>query len=200
MPFGLEFLEEFIQTEIRLKQQKQSPLNESDARDKLILLESEIEKTKRQLRDFMFQSSSENQMENSIQLFQANLITLADIVMKCRDSIVDEWDSYERILCVSIYAHIDELLKYTERYFSKYFNQDEFVPVAYVWMARNEISNRLDEIEPLIVNVNVDDALLKIALYPVRDFVDQRDKSFTYRRIIFIRQLIADLKDKLGKR
>lgn len=169
MPFGLEFLEEFIQTEIRLKQQAQSPLNESDARDKLILLESETEKIKRELRDFMFQSTSENQMENSIQLFQASLTTIANAVMKCRESMADHEDSYEGILCVSIYAHIDDLLKFTERHFSKYFNQDEFVPVAYGWMARNEVSNSLSEIEPLIKKTNIDEVLLKIALYPVRD-------------------------------
>ena len=157
MLFGLEFLEEFIQNEIHIKHENHSNLTKEQAREKHIVLNAEVEKIKKSLRNLMFQASSENQIENSIQMFQAHLVNLADTVMKCRESISEEIGPYHRVLCISVYTCIDDLIKYIERYFSRYFNQDELVPLAYLWMAKNEVSNILMEVESLASKVSTDE-------------------------------------------
>lgn len=197
MLFGLEFLEEFIQDEISTKHETQTQLTEQQAREKHVILNAEVEKIKKSLLGFMIQTSSENQIENSIQVFQTHLVNLADVVMRCRESVSEDLGPYHRVLCISVYSFIDDLIKYIERYFSKYFNQDELVPLAYLWMAKNEVSNSLAQVERLISNAQVDEELLKIALYPVREFVKENERRFTYRRLIYIRQLISDLRSKL---
>lgn len=197
MPFGLEFLEEFIQTEIQRKREGHNPLTLQEAQEKLLRVESEVGKLKNRLQTFMFEAKSEIQIENNIQHFQTRLVTLADVLINCRESLPEE--SNERTMCISTYCYIDDLLKYTQRHYAKYFNQDELAPLAYLWMARHEITKCLHEIDQTPNLIQIDADLLKLALYPLRNFSNSKEKRFTYRSLLYLRQLANDLNAKLAE-
>lgn len=195
MPFGLEFLEEFVQNEIQRHHENQSTLTIDETQKKILAVEAEVDKIKKQLNTALFDTASESQLEHCIQHFQAHLVSLADILITCRESLSEE--SNKRTLCISVYCIIDELLKYIERYFPNYFNQDELAPLPYLWMAHHQITDALKEIDSKAKLDNIEPDLLRISLYPLRSFSESKEKRYTYRRLIYIKQLTKDLTDKL---
>jgi len=66
-------------------------------------------------------------------------------------------------------------------------------------MAKAEMLQKLKSIEAEGKQKEVEDRLLKIALYPVRDFVEGPDRCVTFRRLIYLKQLIKDIDLGLSK-
>lgn len=201
MTYELEFLEEFIQKQYQSQASNppHSPIPEFS--QKKLLIQSEVERIKKSLRHFLFNTECETLIENVVQHHQQHIIKLADQVIKCIDEaeaseIYEISDGPTKLnLCKIMYKGLEELLTFIETYFSKYFNQDEKIPQAYVLMAGKEILHNLEILEEQAKQKNVDTELMRIALFPVKDFATEPlKKSISFRRLIYLKQLVKDLK------
>ena len=199
MTYELDFFEEFIRKEsISVRSTSQGIMPEFTERKNLI--QEEVERIKRSFQLFLFNTECEIRIENVIQHHQAQIISLANQIIKCidkveaprKDQVSDEQTKAN--LCKVIYESLEELLTFFETYFSKYFNQDEKIPSTYAQMARKEIIENLKLIEAEAKEKELDSTLLNILLYPAKDFVDDPSKrNVTFRRLIYLKQLTRDL-------
>ena len=206
MTYELEFFDEFIQNERKAHQSSAPHSTIPDFSEKKKLIEDEVERIKKSLRNFLFNTENENQIENVIQHHQQHIISLADQVLKCIDeaeaSRLNQISDGETKLnlCKIIYKSLEELLTFIETYFSKYFNQDEKIPLAYAIMAEKEILEKLEALEIEAKDKKVDERLLEVALYPIKAFANHQSKNgITFRRLIYLKQLVKDLDPLLKK-
>jgi hypothetical protein len=204
MKFELDFFEEFIQRELKAKRAGNSIVPDFARKTKEI--SNEVERIKKGLRTQLFSVENESRFELLIQHHQTHIITLADRVLKFIDRKEAEQiedisrDQTKLNLCKILYKSFRELLTYIENYFSKYFNQDSNIPVCYAIISIKEIREKLEAINTLSSQKKLDPSLLEIVLYPVIDFTHDPEKTnITFRRLIYIKQLVKDLLSVLTK-
>ena len=193
MTYELECLEEFIQKEYQScgSNPPHSTIPEFDKKKELI--QAEVERIKKSFRHFLFNTECETLIENVIQHHQQHIIKMADQVVRCIDEaeaseIYQISDGQTKLnLCKIMYKALEELLTFIETFFSKYFNQDEKIPRAYALLASKEILYNLEILEEESRQKNVEAELIRIALFPVKDFA----KIQPYQGVRIVHQFSA---------
>lgn len=201
MKHELEELEEFIYAFIDLY--KSSPpetfIPGLNSKEGFITLK--IYNIKKELKGILFEIDNESKIENIIQYHQAQIIKLADKTSDCLDGaeIGTDLGNTKIYLCKVIHNSLEDLLTFIETYFSKYFDQSQKIPDAYVQLEKKSFIEKLEEIKSMTQDRNLDFTLTEIIFDPVQRFVNAAsEKDISYRRLMYLKQLLRDMKNLLA--
>ncbi len=156
-------------------------------------IEAEIDRIKKAFIENAFKFK-EKKVERYIQEHQAMLISLCN---ELTPYISPEKNNNTRGVpkCTDpgnlafIYTRLGGLLTFIESHFSKYFNQNETIPVHYQVIGQKEFREKLKAI-PLKGGCR----LVGLALYPVKEFIEQ-DVKITFRKLIYYKALLNEVKN-----
>jgi hypothetical protein len=88
----------------------------------------------------------------------------------------------------------EDLLNHIEAHFTKYFDQDQKIPDAYIFISVKELEESLNNLQNLFKEKKVEEKLSLLVLYPIIQFTDIPQKqSFSFRRLIYLKYLIKSL-------
>ncbi|HRH12297.1 MAG TPA: hypothetical protein PLU73_12320, partial [Bacteroidia bacterium] len=198
MKFELEFFEEFVTKEC----QKNSKLNSSisDYQKKVDFIEAESERIKKCFVRHLFEAKNDRKMELFIQQHQAHIIRLADKVATIIDkesvhNLKNITSGSSRLnLCKVLFLIFEDLLNHIEVHFTKYFDQDQKIPDAYVFISVKEFEENLNNLQHLFKEKKVEEELSLLVIYPIIQFTDIPQKQFfSFRRLIYLKYLIKCL-------
>lgn len=198
MKFELEFFEEFIAKECK----KSAKINSvvSDYQKKLYAIEAESDRIKKCFVRHFFEAKNDRQMEQFIQQHQAHIIRLADKVSTIIDkesvhNLKNITSGTSRLnLCKVLLLVFEDLLNYIEVHFTKYFDQDQKLPDAYIFISVKEFEENLNNLQNLFMEKKVDEKLSLLVLYPLAQFTDIPQKQFfSFRRLIYLKYLVKCL-------
>lgn len=200
----LEILEELIKD--NLTAFKPDVILEREAYEKIReVIRNETDRIKKAFVKKAFSWKKEKQVEFYIQYHQEVVVNLIDHILeylgpKAIESIYKISDERNRLnLCKTVYKSLEHLLNYIERHFSKYFNQDAKSPESYRYMVHRDIKEKIPDIRHKLENKQADKRLLSIAFSPLDDFVEGvRRKEVSYRKLIYLKELLSELKDHAG--
>ena len=100
-----------------------------------------------------------------------------------------------KIYLSKLIYNLEDLLTFIESYFSKYFDLDQKIPDAYVQLEKTSFLEKVEEINSLALGNEIDPKLIGIILNPVQNFITAAsEKDITFRRLIYLKQLLKDLR------
>jgi hypothetical protein len=165
----------------------------------LTMFRDEILRIKSDWKNNVFAADDERKIELYIQHHQKELIELADLLLEYRggngtpdaDSGASDPGKY---LYENFYIGIEELLAFIENYFSRYFDQNHFIPVSYKWVAHHDFKVKVTLIRKSLEKRKVDKHLVSLAFFPLDRFINETAKcDITFRRLIYLKKFIREL-------
>ena len=168
----------------------QSEINEAILLDLNEKLGVEVERVKKILVHEVFTFEDERHLERYIQFHQVALIGLLDKL----DTQCQEKPAGKQSFCKLLYAHLDNVLRFVERHFAKYFDQDSKAPEGYLTLVRRESKEGIDKLTKLLAGRNADGNLLSLLLHVLQNIVDSTtDRKITFRRVMYAKEMQKEL-------
>lgn len=155
------------------------------------IVSQEVQRIKAKWRNKVFESDDERRIERYIQGHQKELINLANKAVEIlgddlgKQAIENPW--------VVIYKGLEELLTFIERYFSRYFDQDSYLPESYKVIALNDFKEWLVVTKPVLEERITDKRLCKLCFHPVEKFINRANEDVTFRKLIFLKELVKEI-------
>lgn len=154
------------------------------------------EQVKSYLKSEMFSDKSAHVLEREIQGYQSTLTRLLDTLTKYLHAIEgDSVDNELKIKRVATYHHainaLDELLSFIERHLSKFFNVDEKIPDVYATHNRKIFQPKYIQSEHFLHARIADARLVAIALQPLKDFIEEKEDTYSFRQLMYLKELIG---------
>ncbi|HUC79469.1 MAG TPA: hypothetical protein VMR70_01080 [Flavisolibacter sp.] len=154
--------------------------------------ETDRDKVRKQLIRQAFSTSKEKAVEHFVQQHQGILIRLLDKIHHYRQ--VPELDGTIASLYEAIEGHLQEILGFIEHYFTKYFNLDERVPVSYLNISKEELCQQLPTCKQILgQRYDADKKLIGILCSYIQDFCSDGFMAYTYRDLIYHKELVQQL-------
>lgn len=163
-------------------------------RIRLILEQSENKRdsVRQQMMQQVFSLTKEKATELFVQQHQAVLIRLLDEVHNHLQDV--RLEPQVAALLKNISEHLGFVLDFIENYFSKYFNLDERVPATYLQVAAKEICDQVPVCRMALEDKGVaDEKLMELIFCIFSDFCTARTNFYTYRDLIYRKDLIKEL-------
>jgi len=152
----------------------------------------EVENIRQELVRSVFATCSLVEVEFLIQNHQALLIRLLDEVYASKAVSPGNDDSEE--IHNSIIDALSGLLFFIEKYFSRYFNIDDKVPLAYYSINKQEFGQQYDRLKNALQEKDVSAELVNILLLKFNATnTNQERESATYRRFIYLKELLNEI-------
>jgi hypothetical protein len=200
----LEILEELVKN--NLTAFEPDVILEREAYEKIKeVISSETDRIRKAFVKKAFSWKKEKQVELYIQYHQEVIVNLIDHILehigpRAIGSIYKiSGERNRHNLCKTVCQCLEHLLNYIERHFSKYFNQDAKSPESYRYMVHRDIKQKIPDIRHTLEKKQADKRLLSIAFSPLDDFVEGvRRKEVSYRKLIYLKELLNELKDHAG--
>jgi hypothetical protein len=150
----------------------------------------EVERIKKVLVHEVFSFEDERHLERYIQFHQIALIGLLDkLDHQCQDK-----PAGKRSFCKMLYVHLDNLLRFVERHFAKYFDQDSKAPEGYLTLARRESHESIEKLTKILTEQKADGRLLSLLLHVLQNIVDSTtDRKITFRRVMYAKEMQKEL-------
>jgi hypothetical protein len=150
----------------------------------------EVERIKKILVHEVFSFEDERHLERYIQFHQIALIGLLDkLDHQCQDK-----PTGKQAFCKILYVHLDNLLRFVERHFAKYFDQDSKAPEGYLTLARRESRECIEKLTKILTEQKADGRLLSLMLHVLQNIVDSTtDRKITFRRVMYAKEMQKEL-------
>lgn len=97
------------------------------------------------------------------------------------------------LLCQQLYWSLEELLRFVEKHFTEYFDQDAWIPEGYRRIVIDEIQKNIRPLQTGLLQLGVRNELVGWALYPLKEFVENPSTEITYRKLIYVKELEKEL-------
>jgi hypothetical protein len=148
---------------------------------------NEIDRIKKTLIHEVFTFEDERHLERYIQYHQLALIGLLDrLNLKQPDQQSNRVDIF--------YQHLEDLLRFVERHFSKYFDQDSKAPEAYLVLARSDSKENIARLTKLFDKKNIDKEILSLLLQVAQNIVDSNaENGVTFRKVMYAAEVQKEL-------
>jgi hypothetical protein len=190
MDYELEKWDRFISN--TLNQTKNVQLDQQNILALSAQSASSRDSVRQQMMQQVFSLTKEKATELFVQQHQAVLIRLLDEVHKHLQDINP--DPQVTDLYKTISEHLGFVLNFIENYFSKYFNLDERVPATYLQVAAKEICDQVPACRKALEDKGVtDEKLMELIFSVFGDFCTARTNPYTYRDLIYRKDLIKEL-------
>lgn len=158
-----------------------------------VVISDEVQRVKMKWKNKVFESNDERKIERYIQGHQKELIDLTNKVLDLLGTEVDKSQGSAKDPLIILYRGLEELLTFIERYFSRYFDQDGFVPENYKMIAVTDFSEWLLITKPMLEERMTDKRLLKLCMHPIEKFVSRSNEAITFQKLIFLKQLVKEI-------
>lgn len=153
-------------------------------------LQDEVQRIKRTLTHEVFNFDDERHLERYIQLHQQTIISLLDRIehqSSTPSSGIKEFYKH-------INAHLEQVLRFIERHFTKYFDQDAKAPAGYLMLARKELADSAEKFTVAFHQLKVDEILISLVLQPVINITESdTERSITYRQVMYAKEMQKEL-------
>lgn len=195
--YELATLDRFIAKDISSFLALKCSLDDQLVSDFKQTLNEEIEQIKNNFINAVFGFEEERYLERYIQYHQRALIRLAGNLLnyvqpenlgEVSNSVTPE------ILSQYTYKLLQELLDFIEKHFSKYFDQNAWIPLNYRLIMLHDIKTNIDALKEILTQHGTNKHLIHIALLPLENFLkEDTSNEVTYRRIIYLKELKKQL-------
>ena len=149
-------------------------------------ISTEVVRIKNSFKRIAFSDHRDLLIERYMQNHQSALVDLAD---KLWPTISDDKSKINQYT----YDQLDDLIRFLEKFFSKYFNPETKIPESYRLIAIRELRPHLKQIQSDLEETNLDMGLIKIVLSPLRKLVHHRSSQITFSNLIFCKTLFREL-------
>ena len=199
MKYELKKIDALIDSLLNQSKDENNDIHQSDIDSIVSEVNEETERIKKSFSEQLFSLKNDKQIERYIQQHQSSLIRICDsLVYHIATENFNRKKKATKIgslpeLYFYIYAQLEEILSYIERYFGKYFNQDEPIPTSYRIIAQMEFQEKLSHIQkPEKCEI------FNIALYPIQDFINQ-NSNIPFKKLIYLKELFKEISSKCVK-
>lgn len=195
MKYELEALEEFINFLINTYRDEAPDFVIPQFNTKEQFIFAKAFSITRELKSLLFELENESRLETLVQFHQATIIQLVD---QLSDSLGQVGASAEGATKFQLWKLLNDqleiLLTFIESHLSKYFDLDKKIPNPYMLLEKNSFNEKLQGIHSQMQTRGIDPVLAELILFPVNAALQMKiDFSITYRRLIYIKQLLKDL-------
>lgn len=192
MDYELEKWDHFISNLLHPANLQNFLVNEQSIRLLVEQSETKRDNVRQQMIQQVFTLSKEKATELFVQQHQTVLIRLLDRLHGYMQAGTIGED------VVRLYRHLSDhlsfVLDFIENYFSKYFNLDERVPASYLQVAAKEICDQVPACRHKLKEKGVEDEkLMEIIFCVFTDFCSTKTNPYTYRDLIYRKDLIREL-------
>lgn len=161
-------------------------------------LRSEIEKIKKAFIQEVFTIEDERHLERYIQYHQQVIIQFLDHQAVLLDENPDDPAKEHYKMCQQ---YLDLLLRFIERHFAKYFDQDAKAPRSYILNARKQSKENMARLKKLLRQANADAKIIELLLYALSKIADKTClECTTYRKVMYANQVQKEIYALLARR
>ncbi len=168
---------------------------------------NESERIKRAFIKEAFGLKKEKHVELYIQYHQSAVVQLIDRITENMvageiEEIYKVTDEENRAnLLKLVYQRLEDLLTYIEKHFAKYFNQHAKCPESYRFIVHRELKEKLPDVRYALEKKGINKRLLTIVIYPLDNFIEGvRLEEVSYKKIIYLKELLTELEELAGNR
>jgi len=159
-----------------------------------IQVSQEVERIKRTLIHEVFSFEDERHLERYIQYHQRATVHLMDKIASLHKN-ADSVEFYRQL-----YAALEGLLRFIEKHFTRYFDQDAKAPEEYIALARKDAEGHLRKLKEEMLTRNVDSVLADAVLHCLRKVTEKNVKSeVTYRKVLYATELREEVSQVLQR-
>ncbi len=159
--------------------------------------ENQAEKIKDGLYRKMIANVDEKEFEKCLQGYQRDIFRLAGLLL----NYAEPEDLSAKLPTESvatmvqyIYITLQDILNFIEKRFSKYFDQDSWVPSNFKRIIKPTIAEEIDLLESKLLAAGCMSALVEVVMRPIHRFVSELSNNETnYRTIIYVKELKGTL-------
>lgn len=167
-------------------------LSDNRLRSLLDTASLEIKTLLSQLVDTVFNSNKDTDIESHVQNYQSVIIKLLDDLYSYQLTAAGNSKLIELYTTTSFF--LSNMLSYIEKYFSKYFNLDENLPMVSYSIVAKDFEEQLNKLIVLLREKGVEQQFIDIVLLPFSKFKsNQRLSLITYRYLIYLKELLCEL-------
>lgn len=151
---------------------------------------AEVERIKRTLIHEVFTFEDERHLERYIQYHQQALIRLMDRTALFFNDSGSELPQFHQ----EYYSALEGLLRFIERHFTRYFDQDAKAPEGYIALARKDARGHLKKLKKELLDRNVDPRLSDAVLYSIKKVSEKNPRrEITYRKVLYANEVREEL-------
>lgn len=159
------------------------------------LLKEEVERIKKTLVNEVFSFDDERHLERYIQFHQMALIGLLD---KLNNQI--QLNRSKRDFFQTVYSNLDTVLRFIERHFSKYFDQDSKAPEGYLALARKDAKEHIDKLSSDFSSKGADEKIVFLLLQVLQNIVESKsERNVTFRKVMYAKEVQKELYQLLDR-
>lgn len=152
-------------------------------------LRIEVDRIKNKLVNEVFSFEDERHLERYIQFHQAALIGLLDRLNSRAELKANKSDFFKLI-----YGHVDTVLRFIERHFAKYFDQDARAPEGYLTLAKMEAKESIEILSKSFADRAADEKLVFLLLQVLQNiFHSSSDRGITFRQVMYTKEMRKEL-------
>lgn len=163
--------------------------------ERLDAINAEISNIRNTLNSLLFDWYDMNRVEMIVKSYQITINQLLTTIVEYKERLsLDEQPGSIKIsqFYDAINANLDRLLNYLLINFDKYYDTNLPAHPSFCDITKAELAAKLTIIEKDFANTNVNQALLDIALEPIRSFIEEPGGT-TYTMVIYIKELANQL-------
>lgn len=154
--------------------------------------EAEMERVQSLLIEGMINKSNTRDKQEYIQINQALLIRLLDIVYSYEQN--KTLSKKTLLLYNSISRHLQNTLDFIEDFFGNFFDRNEKVPDSYLRICKDTIKKQLEKISPILEENNtVDKPLADIIIRYINEFLNNNSRTITYINLNYQKEFLNEL-------
>lgn len=157
-----------------------------------MILKEEVSRIKKSINEHVFKLKSQEEIEHYIHKLQQTLVNLSFRVSKLFDSDSQKeiyksaQEFNERDILYLVYITIEDLLRFFERSFLKYIDQNIQIPYRSDLVKLYNIKEKLEIVKSAFLKSNIDSELLNIIYKPFLELsVILFPERITYQRLIY---------------
>lgn len=197
LTYELAGLERFIAKDISSITDPRCSVNDELFLDWKQAFNERVEEVKNNFINAVFSFEEERYLEHYIQYHQRALIRLAgNLLTYVKPESLGEVSSLvtPEVFCQYTYKSLQELLDFIEKHFSKYFDQNAWIPLNYRRIMFHDIATNIDSLKNILATKGVNDRLIHVTLLPLETFLkEDTSNEVTYRRVIYLKELKKQL-------
>jgi len=161
----------------------------------------ETERVKKALIHQVFTLDDDKRIEHYIQHHQKLLIQLTDQLLQYipepeKQNLINLTSDYGRTnLYQEFCTRLEELLSFIEKHFSRYFDLNTKIPDSYHYITSHTFAMRIPNLREVLAQNNLSPTLITYITEPFIEFIQRKESSVSYKRLIFLKELYKELEN-----
>jgi hypothetical protein len=156
---------------------------------------SESQKIKVQIKVEVFELKRKSQIRLLVRQYHSSFVFLLDSIMESRKNENFITSDFVKVLDVIVTA-LDDLLSFVEIRFSNFMSLDQRAPITYLTVWRAELQHSLEILLKKAESGEQQDQQFKMIVKLLLSELDgNRKGKFTYRQVLYQRELVKELEE-----